>query len=102
LSSLGGLATAELWQGIKALGLHDIRTYWLTDCQSQSNSDSDTAVFMDPKLVKIFLLESLNLCEKMVHNLYSLQSAGCFKKSCTTLKIYINLFRGHVQCFELA
>jgi hypothetical protein len=27
--------------------------------------------------------------------------AGCLKKSCTTLKACINLFRGHVQCFEL-
>jgi hypothetical protein len=26
---------------------------------------------------------------------------GCFKKSFATLKTYINLFRGHVQCFEL-
>jgi hypothetical protein len=25
---------------------------------------------------------------------------GCFRKSFTTLKAYINLFRGHVQCFE--
>jgi hypothetical protein len=24
---------------------------------------------------------------------------GCFKKSFTTFKAYINLFRGHVQCF---
>jgi hypothetical protein len=26
---------------------------------------------------------------------------GRFKKSFTTLKAYINLFRGHVECFEL-
>jgi hypothetical protein len=25
-----------------------------------------------------------------------------FKKSVTTLKAYINLFRGHVQCFEVS
>jgi hypothetical protein len=25
-------------------------------------------------------------------------STGCFKKSFTTLKAYINLYRGHVQC----
>jgi hypothetical protein len=28
--------------------------------------------------------------------------AGCFKKSFTTLKAYINLIRVHVQCFELS
>jgi hypothetical protein len=28
--------------------------------------------------------------------------AVCFKKSVTTSKTYINLFRGHVQCFELS
>jgi hypothetical protein len=27
---------------------------------------------------------------------------GCYTKSFTTLKAYINLFRGHVQCFELS
>jgi hypothetical protein len=27
---------------------------------------------------------------------------GCFKKSFTTLKEYVNLFRGHVQCFEMS
>jgi hypothetical protein len=26
----------------------------------------------------------------------------CFKKSFTTLETYINIFRGHVQCFELS
>jgi hypothetical protein len=25
---------------------------------------------------------------------------GCYKKTFTTLKAYINLFRGHAQCFE--
>jgi hypothetical protein len=29
-------------------------------------------------------------------------NAGYFKKSFTTLKAYINLFIGHVQCFELS
>jgi hypothetical protein len=29
-------------------------------------------------------------------------NAGCFKKSFTSLNAYINLFRGHVQCFELS
>jgi hypothetical protein len=29
-------------------------------------------------------------------------NTGCFKKSFTTLKAYINLLRGHVQCFELS
>jgi hypothetical protein len=32
----------------------------------------------------------------------SFHYTGCFKKSFTTLKAYINLFRGHVQCFELS
>jgi hypothetical protein len=27
---------------------------------------------------------------------------GCFKKSSTPLEAYKNLFRGHVQCFELS
>jgi hypothetical protein len=27
---------------------------------------------------------------------------GCFKKSFTTLKEYIHLFRGHVQWFEMS
>jgi uncharacterized protein YaaR (DUF327 family) len=27
-------------------------------------------------------------------------NAVCFKKSVTTLNAYVNLFRGHVQCFE--
>jgi hypothetical protein len=31
-----------------------------------------------------------------------LTNAECFKKSFTTLKAYINLFRGHEQCFELS
>jgi hypothetical protein len=29
-------------------------------------------------------------------------NTGCCKKSSTTLNAYINLFRGHVQCFELS
>jgi hypothetical protein len=29
-------------------------------------------------------------------------NTGYFKKSFTTLKVYINLFRVHVQCFELS
>jgi hypothetical protein len=29
-------------------------------------------------------------------------NTGRFKKSFTTLKAYIHLFRGHVQCFELS
>jgi hypothetical protein len=29
-------------------------------------------------------------------------NAECFRKSFTTLKACINLFRGHVQCFELS
>jgi hypothetical protein len=29
-------------------------------------------------------------------------STGCCKKSFTTLKTCVNLFRGHVQCFELS
>jgi hypothetical protein len=38
------------------------------------------------------------------HSLRGLISAyiGCFKKSFTTLKEYIKLFRGHVQCFEMS
>jgi hypothetical protein len=29
-------------------------------------------------------------------------NTGCFKKSFTTLKAYINLYRGHTQRFELS
>jgi hypothetical protein len=29
-------------------------------------------------------------------------NAGCYKKSFTTLKAYVSLFRGYVQCFELS
>jgi hypothetical protein len=29
------------------------------------------------------------------------KNTGCFKKSFTTLKDCVHLFRGHVQCFEL-
>jgi hypothetical protein len=35
-------------------------------------------------------------------NVTSNGNAECFKKSFTNLKGCINLFRGHVQCFELA
>jgi hypothetical protein len=35
-------------------------------------------------------------------NVTSTGNAECFKKSFTTLKAYINLFRGHEQCFELS
>jgi hypothetical protein len=47
-------------------------------------------------------------CTKSVHvtqpttNICMTRYAGCFKKSFTTLKAYINLFRGLVQCFELS
>jgi hypothetical protein len=30
------------------------------------------------------------------------ESTGSFKKSFTSLKAYVNLFRGHVQYFELS
>jgi hypothetical protein len=40
--------------------------------------------------------------EKLRSNMTSTGNAGCFKKSFTTLRAYINLFRGHVQCFELS
>jgi hypothetical protein len=32
---------------------------------------------------------------------FHLNNEGCFKKSFTNLKAYINLFRGHVECFYL-
>jgi hypothetical protein len=35
-------------------------------------------------------------------NVTSTGNAGCFTNSFTTLKTYINLFRGHVQCFQLS
>jgi hypothetical protein len=37
-------------------------------------------------------------------NLYHdiLSYTECFKNSFTTLKAYINLFRGYVECFELS
>jgi hypothetical protein len=35
--------------------------------------------------------------EFCVVNVTSTGNAGCFKKSFTTLKAYINLFRGHVH-----
>jgi hypothetical protein len=34
-------------------------------------------------------------------NVTSTGNSGCFKYSFTSLKAYINLFGGHVQCFEL-
>jgi hypothetical protein len=37
-----------------------------------------------------------------LEQLFTLGSATCFKKSFTTLKAYTNLFRGHVQCFDLS
>jgi hypothetical protein len=30
------------------------------------------------------------------------QNTGRFKKRITTLKAYMNLLKGHVQCFELS
>jgi hypothetical protein len=33
---------------------------------------------------------------------YIYAQTRCFKKSFATLKAYINLFRGHVQSFELS
>jgi hypothetical protein len=35
-------------------------------------------------------------------NVTSTGNAGFFRKSFTSLEAYINLFRGHVQCFELS
>jgi hypothetical protein len=35
-------------------------------------------------------------------NEYTPNNNGCLKKRFTTLKAYINVFRGHVQCFELS
>jgi hypothetical protein len=32
----------------------------------------------------------------------TLTSTGCFKKGFTNLKAYMNLLRGHIQCFELS
>jgi hypothetical protein len=42
--------------------------------------------------------------DKLIHpDMRKMQyNSGCFKKSFTTLKAYINLFRKHVQCFELS
>jgi hypothetical protein len=37
-----------------------------------------------------------------VNTSFLLDTTGCFKKSFTTLKEYIHLFRGHVQCFEMS
>jgi hypothetical protein len=33
-------------------------------------------------------------------NVTSTDNIRCFKTSFTTLKAYINVFRGHIQCFE--
>jgi hypothetical protein len=35
-------------------------------------------------------------------NVTSIGNGRCFKKSFTTLKAYVNLFKGHVPCFELS
>jgi hypothetical protein len=32
--------------------------------------------------------------------LKNLDDVGCFKKSFTVLKVYINRFKGHAQCFN--
>jgi hypothetical protein len=36
----------------------------------------------------------------IVTDKHTILNIGCFKKSFTNLKEYINLFRGHVQCFK--
>jgi hypothetical protein len=46
------------------------------------------------------LLLTRSSCEFRQRSTYSF--TGCFKKGFTTLKAYINLFRGHVRCFELS
>jgi hypothetical protein len=35
-------------------------------------------------------------------NVTSIANAGSFKNNFTTLKPYINLFRGYAQCFEVS
>jgi hypothetical protein len=45
-----------------------------------------------------------SIVKKYLHLLcpYHSVNAGRFKKSFTTLKAYINSFRGHIQCFVLS
>jgi hypothetical protein len=47
------------------------------------------------KRTEFYLGESL-------FNVTSNDNAGCLKNTSTTLKPYMILFRGHVQCFELS
>jgi hypothetical protein len=63
--------------------------YWLLLSVSQ-DTDFDVK-YLKSKLESIFSNRS-NICREYT---------GCFKMSFTTLKADINLFRGHVQCFEL-
>jgi hypothetical protein len=35
-------------------------------------------------------------------SMHQISHTGCFKKSFTTLKAFMNLFRGHAQCLELS
>jgi hypothetical protein len=49
-----------------------------------------------------FLLKQKLLVIALLTQTMTNTCTGCFKTSFTTLKAYINLFRGHVQYFELS
>jgi hypothetical protein len=48
-----------------------------------------------------FDIRVFRIARSMLGQSPSASNTGCLKKAFTTLKAYINLFRGHAQCFEL-
>jgi hypothetical protein len=49
--------------------------------------------------MSVFFFQSVDIITNLTSEV---TSTGCLKKSFAALKAYINLFRGHVQHFELS
>jgi hypothetical protein len=47
------------------------------------------------------VLKCYNASKDTGFNVTSTGNTGCFKNNFITLKVYVNLFRGHVQCSEV-
>jgi hypothetical protein len=53
------------------------------------------------KCISVFQIAHRNLLASHCITTNTLINTGCFKTSVTTSKVYRNLFKGKVQCFEL-
>jgi hypothetical protein len=67
-----------------------------------SNPEKEVLVMPVTGQLNLTMAAVVKVTKMMLRKDNKSRHTGCFKKSFTTFKEYINLFRGHVKCFEMS